>query len=79
MDAAATAEILALETVHEREYMNLDEREAEMKKIRADDHEKRRDKIFSEEGIDMSVFASNIERYLRTDASFGAVNRRYKR
>ncbi len=70
MDAVATAEILALETVHEREYMNLDEREAEMKKIRADDQEKRWDKIFSEEGIDRSVFESDMIEYIGTDASF---------
>ncbi len=67
------AEVLALETVHRRKYADSGEREAAKKEIRAANQRKRWDKIFSEEGIDESVFESEMEEYKSADAGFKVV------
>jgi hypothetical protein len=72
-DAVVAAEVLALETVHRRKYADSGEREAAKKEIRAANQRKRWDKIFSEEGIDESVFESEMEEYKSADAGFKVV------
>jgi hypothetical protein len=72
VNAAIASEIWTLEMIRRRQYADSGEREAARTEIRVADQEKRWDEIFSEEGIDESVFESELDKYMSADAGFNA-------